>query len=69
MTAYAARYRGRCPACEEVITPGDPCVYDEGELVHADCESATPERTARQVCDACWTEITPSGACDCDGAA
>ncbi len=40
MNAFEARYHGRCGLCDGDIEPGDLVVYEDDELVHAECADA-----------------------------
>lgn len=52
---FEARYGGRCAAdCGEPIREGDEVVYEDDELVHADC-AGKPEPPAKPACPSCWT--------------
>jgi hypothetical protein len=54
---FEARYGGRCAAdCGEPIREGDQVVYEDDELVHADCEGKhEQQRPERPACTSCWT--------------
>lgn len=61
---FEARYRSRCDACGEGITPGDIVEYDDSNrVVHFDCEddARTQGTDDGEVCDECWL-IKP---CEC----
>ena len=56
MVTFEARYRSRCPLCEDRIEPGDQVTYADDELVHVACESEPArEDDPDEVCTACWT--------------
>ena len=65
---FAAKYPGRCGACDEKIAPDDPCAYSEDVIVHADCGPAIARaaRAVRPVCDRCFMETSANGKCGCD---
>lgn len=45
MTAFEARYGGRCAAdCGDPIRPGDDVQYVADELVHAECAPQITDR-------------------------
>ena len=64
MTAFLARYPGRCILCDERIHEGDPIVMTDDGARHDDCEEAAPpEPRENPVCQTCWL-THPEGACD-----
>ncbi|MFT4288156.1 hypothetical protein [Nocardioides sp.] len=67
--AFAARYPGRCAACDAGIEVDDLLVYDEDrQVVHADCaESVNRHRIKpRPVCPRCFITKAANGSCGCD---
>lgn len=57
MSAFEARYGGRCGGCDDRIRPGQLVVFVDDELVHLDCEEAALRvRPAAVVCTECWLE-------------
>lgn len=70
MTVFTARFRSRCPACEEPIEPGtDARASDTGSWVHADCDDPEQQAVARPErapCDRCWLVPSVTGVCGCD---
>lgn len=40
MSAFRARYPARCAVCDERIEVDDLVLYEDDELVHADCAEA-----------------------------
>ena len=67
MTAFPARYNGRCGSCDERIREGDLIRFDmnsDSNFVHDDCAEAAPvERPEPPVCTTCWL-VHPVGVCD-----
>jgi hypothetical protein len=58
MGSFAARYPGRCAACDERIHEGDQVKYADDELLHTVCDvpSLPNERDdLTAVCRQCWT--------------
>ena len=69
MSAYkfAARYPGRCRACDESIEVGDDLVMDDNQAVHFDCASTRPlPSKPREVCPRCFIERAVNGDCGCE---
>lgn len=66
MSAFPARFPGRCGACCERIHEGDLIRFsaESSNFIHDDCSGheQPPERT-HPVCDVCWL-THPEGACD-----
>jgi hypothetical protein len=63
---FPARFDGACAAqCENRVHPGDPVVYVDGQLMHAECapEPEPTDKTEPAVCGVCW-RVQP---CRCDG--
>jgi hypothetical protein len=57
MSAFKAKYAGRCAAVGDTILPGDLVVYVDDDLVHLDCEEqGLTERPSAVVCTTCWIE-------------
>lgn len=59
MSAFEARYHGRCAAdCGSQVEPGDAVRYVDDELMHAGCadEPARDElsRGRSEPCPSCW---------------
>lgn len=71
MSAFQARYVGRCAAaCGQAINVGDEVVYVDDELVHVECEGRAIALTRRHpVCTSCFLEISLSGECGCGSVA
>lgn len=67
MSAFPARYPGRCGACDERIHEGDSIRFDAESatnFVHDDCTEHEPvEPKDHPVCSTCWL-THPQGACD-----
>lgn len=66
---FAARYDGRCHACNERIYAGDTATFDDDRLVHADCERAEfrdPFKVERPPCGSCFMVPAANGLCGCD---
>lgn len=75
MSAFQARYEGRCAvACGRRIEVGDEVVYVDDELVHVECEGRALAATRpREVCTECFCEmpclcidepvVTPAAVC------
>lgn len=72
MTVFTARFRSRCPACDELIEPGtDARSTGTGGWVHADCgdpeeQAVAAPRPERAPCDRCWMVPSVTGVCGCD---
>lgn len=66
--SFEAKYRSLCMACDEYIRPGQRAQYEDGEVVHASCDLATPEAMMAlgTPCEKCWQVPSISGACGCD---
>lgn len=63
---FPAKYPGKCAACGEHISPGDPIsVTASGPLCDSCSDDATEYRGAPEPkpCPACWL-THPEGACD-----
>lgn len=64
MSAFQARYPGRCAACDEPIYEGGKVRYEDGFLVHDDCpdpvDHDAPRRTEHR-CPDCYA--THAGEC------
>lgn len=58
---FVARHRGRCPACDDPITPGQPCTWQDGAVVHHPCPDDGPAPRDRPVCQSCYLT-----SCDCE---
>jgi hypothetical protein len=57
VSAFVARYGGRCGGCSERIKPGEQVVYVDDELAHVDCEQWAIENADQpEVCTTCWLE-------------
>lgn len=65
MSTFEARYHSRCPACDELIRPGDPVKWDDDAVIHVDCEALAPDEPA-EACPACFMVPSLTGACGCD---
>ena len=54
---FEARFGGRCAAdCGQPIREGDTVVYEDDELIHAECEGKQePQRPEKPACPSCWT--------------
>lgn len=68
---FAARFRSRCPACDETIEPGtDARASGDGGWIHADCDyqpGMEPRtRPDMPVCTRCWMVPAANGVCGCD---
>lgn len=67
MTAFAARYDGRCGACDERIYEGDMIRFDaasDSNFVHDDCAASAPREPKPQpICPRCFTELPVTGVC------
>jgi hypothetical protein len=63
---FLARYNSDCAdrTCDEAIERGDIVEYIDDQLVHEGCRPPAP-RAPRAVCEECFIEISPSGACGC----
>lgn len=64
MSAFEARYHGKCALCGERIVPGDLCRFaeDDGGVVHVDCDAVVlPDEKPAKVCTRCWLT-----SCDCE---
>lgn len=48
---FPAKYPGQCAACDDRIKEGDQIMYDEDQLIHAQCQ---PVDDAGKVCPECW---------------
>ena len=72
MTAFEARYPGRCADCDNRIEPGDQATYLDDELVHLACASRElwqgdrPHLAEPDICDRCRTARAANGACACE---
>lgn len=56
--SFAAKYPGRCAACDERINEGDQITYSDDEAVHANCEVPSlpnPRDDLSKVCRTCFT--------------
>lgn len=64
MSAFEAKYHGRCDACDERIIPGEHVRYSEDdEIIHNRCEESNESHAAPvEVCGSCWL----TKPCDCD---
>ena len=64
MSAFPAKYGGRCAHCPNRIIPGDEVVYVDDELGHLECEdNPPPTRRPAEVCPDHWLE-QPCGECE-----
>ena len=64
---FDAKYRGPCAGGCDGIEPGDEVGYEDGALMHADCENAAglredAPRRPEVVCTVCFM-VKP---CECD---
>lgn len=61
---FRARYPGRCAACEEPIRHDDEITYEEGQVVHADCERHVPK--PQPICRGCFLSypLDANGLCE-----
>lgn len=62
--SFAAKYPGRCNACDERIEIDDMCAFEDDLIVHADCEEDEPKPPA-DPCPACWIVPANNGECGC----
>ncbi len=61
MKTFRARYPGRCAAdCGTRIEVGDEVVYLDDVVIHADCDTPTPEKPV-DICPRCHLTLP----CDC----
>lgn len=56
MSAFVAKFGGRCAGCDDRIKPGQLVVYVNDELVHLDCEELALTPQPAEVCTTCWLE-------------
>lgn len=55
MSAFRAKFGGKCAGCGERIIPGDEVVYVDDELVHLEHEAWALRKSAPvEVCTECW---------------
>lgn len=72
VTAFEARYPGRCADCTGPIDAGAHVTYVDDQLVHLACASAglwqgsRPALTEPDICERCWTARATNGACACE---
>ena len=67
---FLANFDGRCSECPEPIKRGDEVRFVDHVLQHGHCPDHEPVQVERDVCPACFTERSVTGACACeDGAA
>lgn len=61
---FLARYPGKCGACDERFSEGDPIRFKDNEYVHDDC---TPklEVATMPPCPECFTVPSVTGRCMC----
>lgn len=63
MSAFEAKFPGRCGVCDGKIRPGDSCTYVEDEIAHAWCpEPAGPV----EPCPRCYFVPAVNGECGCE---
>jgi hypothetical protein len=62
MKPFAAKFRGHCDECGEVIAPGDASVYVARVLVHADCAPEVDRARPARICLRCRMTLP----CECD---
>lgn len=64
--SFAARYRGQCAVCDEIIVPGQRVEFDwDHNLQHVMCpDSLTLNGKPRAVCPKCFVELPVTGVCD-----
>lgn len=62
---FAARYPGRCAACDDPIEVGDLLTYDEdNEVVHANgCDQPRRPERPTKVCPICNLAMPLTGVC------
>ena len=64
---FEAKFRSTCPACDELIQPGDLCRWDDEHVfIHADCPEPPPDAPTTEVCGVCFLAVAVSGACGCE---
>jgi len=57
VSAFEAKFGGKCTGCGTRIIPGEQVVYVEDELVHLECEPwALRKSVPADVCTTCWLE-------------
>lgn len=70
MSAFPARFPGRCGACDERIHEGDLIRFSAESatnFIHDDCEDAAPvERPTAPPCGKCFMVPAANGECGCD---
>ncbi|WP_243063214.1 DUF2175 domain-containing protein [Humibacter sp. RRB41] len=55
MSAFQARYGGKCGGCGAEVMPGQLVVFVDDEVVHLECEPwALRNAEAADVCQVCW---------------
>ena len=64
---FEAKFQSRCPACMELINPGDLCRWDDDRVfMHADCDAAVPEEApTTETCPRCFLAVAVNGNCGC----
>lgn len=67
--SFEAKYHGTCTICHGRISPGDICAYDNDQLIHDACLSASEVATYKivterpvEICDKCFL----TKPCECD---
>lgn len=61
VSAFEAKYGGKCEGCGARIIPGQLVVFVDDELVHLECEPWALRKAAEvDVCPACWL-VRPCG--------
>ena len=65
MSAFPARFAGRCASCDSRIHVGDLIEMTDDGAVHASCDEADiqPSDDPARACPTCWL-VHPEGACD-----
>lgn len=67
MSTMVAKYRTKCPECDDIIDKGDVIVVDDGGARHGVCpEDRAYSRPQRPPCPRCFMEPAANGACGCD---
>jgi hypothetical protein len=51
---FTAKFGGTCASCQDDIEAGDEVMFDDDELIHADCTEVPVRHTAMKVCQKCF---------------
>jgi hypothetical protein len=51
---FEAKYAGRCNACDDRIHEGERVMYDDDQIVHAQCDPTGLDDDPATACTQCW---------------